>query len=43
MLKNLRNALAHGNPASDPRVRQIVASRERLPAELRRAIDRLLS
>jgi len=43
MLKNLRNALAHGNPASDPRVRQIVASRERLPAELRQAIDRLLS
>lgn len=43
MLKNLRNALAHGNPASDPRVRQIVASRERLPAELRRAFDRLLS
>lgn len=43
MLKNLRNALAHGNLPSDPRVRQIVASRERLPAELRRAIDRLLS
>lgn len=43
ILKNLRNALAHGNPASDARVRQIAASRERLPTELRRAMDRLLS
>lgn len=43
MLKNLRNALAHGNPASLKHVRRIVANRERLPAELRRAVDRLLS
>lgn len=42
-LKNLRNGLAHGNPASVEQVRQIIASRTRLPTELRRAFDRLLN
>jgi CRISPR-associated Csx2 family protein len=41
-LKNLRNGLAHGNPASVEQVRQIIASPTRLPDELRRAFDRLL-
>lgn len=43
MLKNLRNALAHGNPAALEPVRQIVASPERLPLELQRAMDRVLN
>jgi CRISPR-associated Csx2 family protein len=41
MLKNLRNALAHGNPAALEQVRRIVASRQRLPQELERAMDAL--
>ncbi|EGV32636.1 CRISPR-associated protein, TM1812 family [Thiorhodococcus drewsii AZ1] len=43
MLKNLRNALAHGNPSALEKVRQIIASPERLPAELQRAMDRVLN
>jgi len=43
MLKNLRNALAHGNPASLEPVRQIVANPQRLPQELEKAMDRVLS
>ena len=43
MLKNLRNALAHGNPAALEPVRQIVASPERLPLELQQAMDRALN
>jgi CRISPR-associated Csx2 family protein len=42
MLKRLRNALAHGTPPPTERHRQIVASPERLPKELRRALDGLL-
>ena len=42
MLKNVRNALAHGNPASIEQVRQIIASPSRLPEELRRALGKLL-
>lgn len=42
-LKNLRNGLAHGNPASVEQVRQIIASPARLPEELRHAFDRLLN
>ncbi|WP_295405029.1 TIGR02221 family CRISPR-associated protein [uncultured Thiocystis sp.] len=40
-LKNVRNALAHGNPAALEKVRQIVVSPEQLPLELRRALDQL--
>lgn len=42
MLKNLRNALAHGNPASHEQVRRIVTSRELLHAELRSVMTKLL-
>jgi len=43
LLKDLRNALAHGNPASRDDVRKIVSTPDRLPRELRRALDRLLT
>jgi CRISPR-associated Csx2 family protein len=43
LLKNLRNALAHGNPAQGKEVRATVANPDKLPRELRRAIDRVLS
>lgn len=43
MLKNLRNTLAHGNRASNEYVRGIVTNRNKLPLELRKAMDRLLS
>ena len=42
-LKNIRNALAHGNPASNEDVRQVIASPSRLPKELRRAFEKLLA
>lgn len=41
-MKNLRNALAHGNPASVEQVRQIIANPTRLPEELRQAFRKLL-
>lgn len=43
VLKNVRNALAHGNPPSNDQIRQIVSTADRLPRELRRALDRLLT
>lgn len=43
MLKNLRNALAHGNPADYAHVRQIIVNPERLPLELQLAMDRILN
>ncbi|WP_295542552.1 TIGR02221 family CRISPR-associated protein [uncultured Thiohalocapsa sp.] len=42
MLKNLRNALAHGNPASLIHVRQIVVNPQRLPGALNDALQRVL-
>ncbi len=42
-LKNIRNALAHGNPPTDEHVRKIVSTPDRLPRELRRALDQLLT
>lgn len=41
-LKNLRNGLAHGNPASVEQIRQIISNSARLPEELRHAFARLL-
>ncbi|NEX15491.1 MAG: TIGR02221 family CRISPR-associated protein [Halochromatium sp.] len=43
MLKNLRNALAHGNPSKSDDVRQIIANPQRLPVELDKAMQRVLS
>ncbi|MBK1693443.1 TIGR02221 family CRISPR-associated protein [Chromatium weissei] len=40
-LKNVRNALAHGNPASKEEIRQILVNPEQLPIKLRRALDQL--
>jgi hypothetical protein len=42
MLKNLRNALAHGNPSKSDDVRQIIANPKRLPVELDKAMQRVL-
>ena len=43
LLKNLRNSLAHGNPPEEKKWREIIVNPQRLPSELRRAIDRLLT
>jgi hypothetical protein len=43
MLKNLRNGLAHGNPAQIEHYRRIIADSKRLPRELERAMDRMLN
>lgn len=43
MLKNLRNALAHGNRPKDKKIAKIAEDPQRLPAELKRLLDRLLS
>jgi CRISPR-associated Csx2 family protein len=43
LLKRLRNSLAHGDPAPDPQVRRVIASRDRLPEEIGRTLDLLLS
>ncbi len=41
-LKNLRNALAHGNRPKDNRIARIAEDPQRLPAELKRLLNRLL-
>lgn len=43
MLKNVRNGLAHGNPASIDYYNAIIANPGRLPAELERAMNLLLN
>lgn len=43
LLNNLRNTLAHGNEALDPRVPGIVGDEKRLRAELQRLLKSLLS
>jgi len=42
LLKNLRNALAHGNQPRDGQVRRIVREEARLGAELQRLLSALL-
>jgi len=42
-LKNLRNALAHGNPPSIDRYRKLLSDPRQLGIELRKALDCLLS
>ena len=43
MLKNLRNSLAHGNPAREEHYRRIIADPGRLPNELEKAMDVMLN
>ncbi|MCB1866625.1 MAG: TIGR02221 family CRISPR-associated protein [Chromatiales bacterium] len=43
MLKNLRNGLAHGNPAQIDYYRRIIADPQRLPRELETAMERMLN
>ena len=43
MLKNLRNSLAHGNPPQNEDHREIIANPERLPQELKKAMNVMLS
>lgn len=41
LLRQLRNAMAHGTPPRHPRVREIIRNRQRLHRELEAAIQRL--
>lgn len=43
MLKNLRNALAHGSPPASERFRRPLAAREKLQAELEATFKQLLA
>ena len=43
MLKNLRNSLAHGNPATIEHYRRIIADPDRLPRELEGAMGQMLN